>query len=608
MVPFWLRAVLASAVGVWLPDMLWRPPAAAHERAGYALFAVASVGLWYVVLDALSRLRTRFRRTGLVAAWVVGAAAALAATVFFSYRATLGVDPPSSAVALAARYPHYAVALAQGSAGTGNSLALAVLPVLSAAAVGWLSRPDDHRPARRNRWIAWLSVLAGLGATLAAPAVHATADLRGVAELARGGVTLMITPVGLPEAARLGLASAHPRHAPDVLLVIHESVAADVVFPWGGDPGCSPGIAGLVQEHDETSVVFTRASASAGCTNVSVPSILSGLAPDATRQDYARAPLLWHYARSLGYRTALFTAQDYEGFANFDGFLIGEDPPDVAITASSFPDVPRVNDGGVDDALVADAASAFIQASDPAVPLFVVLQLNASHGPGFFGDLVPRSDLPGRVEGRIERAIRYADAAATRVVRSFAQAGRSERLLVVSTADHGEAVEPGRPPRVENLDEGVARVPLWVRLPPTLVAAAPGWLDGLRANALARVGNIDIAPTLLEVWGLPAPESFEGVSLLNPISRGRRLVSVNTVPIRGWDRTALAVFYGHDKWRVDETGAFLFDLERDPTERHNLFASAPEAKRRAFLADVASRPSLRATVLRLSPAIAAELP
>ena len=104
-----------------------------------------------------------------------------------------------------------------------------------------------------------------------------------------------------------------------------------------------------------------------------------------------------------------------------------------------------------------------------------------------------------------EQEIRYADDVLQRLVDGLRRVVPDERLLLVVTADHGEEFgEHGLLTHNQLFDE-VMHVPL-VFLWPGRVAA------GRRVSDL--VSLIDIAPTLLQLAGVPAPPGLEGLSLV----------------------------------------------------------------------------------------------
>jgi arylsulfatase A-like enzyme len=117
-----------------------------------------------------------------------------------------------------------------------------------------------------------------------------------------------------------------------------------------------------------------------------------------------------------------------------------------------------------------------------------------------------------------------------------------------------------------------------------LLARGPGIKPGITPDQL--VANIDLAPTFLDLAGLPIPASMQGRSLA-PLLRGERPAD--------WRQTVYYRYYhdpGHHDtrqhygvrsathklihyWKKDAWE--LFDLVNDPTEQHNLLFDPAEA-------------------------------
>ena len=118
-----------------------------------------------------------------------------------------------------------------------------------------------------------------------------------------------------------------------------------------------------------------------------------------------------------------------------------------------------------------------------------------------------------------------------------------------------------------------------------LIARGPGIRAGVAPAEL--VANIDLAPTILDLAGLPVPESMQGRSL-TPLLRGES---------PGDWRTSVYYRYYHDPGHHDTRAHYgvrtathklihywkkdaweLFDLVADPTEQHNLLFDPEEAR------------------------------
>lgn len=98
----------------------------------------------------------------------------------------------------------------------------------------------------------------------------------------------------------------------------------------------------------------------------------------------------------------------------------------------------------------------------------------------------------------------------------------------------------------------------------------PGATDG-GAVCERVVSHLDVAPTLLDLLGVPVPADYEGTTLLDPHAR-------RAFAFTDWGDPLLAVRDGAWKYVLDAaTGAdLLFDLAADPQERADLAAAQPE--------------------------------
>lgn len=166
--------------------------------------------------------------------------------------------------------------------------------------------------------------------------------------------------------------------------------------------------------------------------------------------------------------------------------------------------------------------------------------------------------------------ITLCDDAIGRVLAALDRLGLSDNTIVLFNADHGElAGDHGLWFKGPFHYESILRVPMLWRWPGVI---APGGVYRGLSSA------VDIVPTLLDACGLPPEAGVQGVSAL-PVLRG------SAAPYRAWalaehrervpgmqtktlvtERYKLTYYPGH-------TFGELFDLERDPQEYENLWAT-----------------------------------
>jgi arylsulfatase A-like enzyme len=153
----------------------------------------------------------------------------------------------------------------------------------------------------------------------------------------------------------------------------------------------------------------------------------------------------------------------------------------------------------------------------------------------------------------------------------------ADRTTLIVTADHGEAFgEHNKQFHATTLYDELLRVPLLVKIP----SVAPRTID-------VPVSLVDLAPTLLDAFGLPTPGRFMGQSLV-PLLRDPRAPKLGRPIVAESDRGHRAMIFP-DGMKVivdDKLHTFeLYDLNRDPGELQNLADSAADlgAQRRALL-------------------------
>lgn len=171
--------------------------------------------------------------------------------------------------------------------------------------------------------------------------------------------------------------------------------------------------------------------------------------------------------------------------------------------------------------------------------------------------------------------INYADEHFGDVLGALSKAGVLEDTMIVFTSDHGEALRGEHGLYFDHMDayEQVAHVPLFIW--------APGRVRPQSVDAL--VQHTDLAPTILEAFGLESPPSWDGRSLW-PVLRGETAKHRNFV-VTNQGLWSAQRAYRNEHWAIMRTYAQgmvsdapqweLFDRQNDPTESHDLSADKP---------------------------------
>lgn len=188
-------------------------------------------------------------------------------------------------------------------------------------------------------------------------------------------------------------------------------------------------------------------------------------------------------------------------------------------------------------------------------PLFLFAHFIDSHAPynqagekatpfeGYLAEL-------GLIDRELARLLRYLESR-----------GMSDRVLLVIGADHGEAFgEHGMNFHGKNIYEELMRIPL--------MFVAPSIRAGQNQQP---VTSLDLAPTLLDLFGVDTPGSFMGQSLV-PILEGKLVQLRRPIAVDSGRRKQALYFDDGIKVILDLPAHLVevYDLTSDPKELRNL--------------------------------------
>jgi phosphoglycerol transferase MdoB-like AlkP superfamily enzyme len=201
--------------------------------------------------------------------------------------------------------------------------------------------------------------------------------------------------------------------------------------------------------------------------------------------------------QSLGYHTS-FMYGGYGYFDNMNAFYSGNGFQ--VIDRSDIEHVRFENIWGVSDEDLFDRAiEHFGQEHAAGRPFFSIVMTTSNHKPFTFRPGLEREGIKAEGGGR-QAGVRYADYALGYFLREAAKQPWFDNTLFVVVADHGARVY------------GKAAIPLETYEIPLMIYAprhlAPRQIDTLMTQ-------IDIAPTVLGLLGLPYEAPFFGVDVLN---------------------------------------------------------------------------------------------
>jgi arylsulfatase A-like enzyme len=173
------------------------------------------------------------------------------------------------------------------------------------------------------------------------------------------------------------------------------------------------------------------------------------------------------------------------------------------------------------------------------------------------------ASLPGA--GRFEAEVAYTDRELGRFLQHLDANEPDRRTTILLVSDHGEALGAhGEPTHSLFIYDATQRVPL--------ILAGPGIRPRLESTQRRLV---DVAPTLVALYGVDLDVDGEGASLLEPPTVAEAYIETKESEfLRGW-----SPLHGirTDRWKyIRAPRPELYDLANDPQEAKNLFGSNPE--------------------------------
>ena len=351
----------------------------------------------------------------------------------------------------------------------------------------------------------------------------------------------------------------------NLLLITIDTLRVDRVGAFGGRGQLTPHLDQWAGE----SVRFTRAYASAPLTLPSHTSILTALSPPAHG---VRANGLFRLADGVptlatvlhdrGYRTGAFVGA-FVLDARF-GLTRGFDVYDDRYGEKHEGDATEGAERRAEDVITPAASWVLAQAT----PWFAWVHLYDPHAPYRAPEPYASQHAPYDAE------VAYTDAMVGKLLDDLRSAKQLDRTIVFVTADHGESLgEHGE------RTHGVFAYDVTMRVPWFMWTG--GHSAGRAYDGLARL--IDLAPTALDVAGIPAPSSFEGHSLLSAVNGQAAppatayIEAMDANLTRNW-APLTGIVAGNTKL-LDLPVPELYDLDRDPHEATNVFAKEGERAR-----------------------------
>ena len=339
---------------------------------------------------------------------------------------------------------------------------------------------------------------------------------------------------------------------PNIVLITLDSTRADRLGFLGGHAR-TPALDALAKE----SLTFERAYAQAPLTVVSHATLLTGTYPQTHQVTEFGAPL----AASLPYLPDLLHAQGYRAAA-FVG-SIDLDPRNGL--APGFDRGFSVYDAGFHPPQPGETrAPSTMRSADQVVARAIAWLNKPGQMPVFLW--VHLGDPQGASPASYDRTLAANDIALGKLVAALRAKRLYDDTLIVVAADHGQSLGAhGEDTHGIFLYDETIHVPLLMKLP-------KGQMAPKRVSA--RVGLIDVAPTILEVAGVPIPSAMQGQSLLRiaraASSPDQPVYARSDFPQHGFGWSSLESWRAGKYLYIRAPKPELYDLAADPEAKKNL--------------------------------------
>ena len=155
------------------------------------------------------------------------------------------------------------------------------------------------------------------------------------------------------------------------------------------------------------------------------------------------------------------------------------------------------------------------------------------------------------------------DRTIARVMTELQETDRLDNTFILFISDNGKFWGEHRITSKNGIYDEASRVPFAIRYPPLI--SAP-YIDTEHV-----VGNIDIAPTVLELANIPIPDSMDGLSLVSLLSGDQNWREA--ILLEGWPpRGIYTAAHTKDYVYVETVGdkSEFYDLQTDPYQLQSL--------------------------------------
>lgn len=368
-------------------------------------------------------------------------------------------------------------------------------------------------------------------------------------------ITQEMTTLGIAPAfsgAVAPVAAALPTTPKHVVMITVESLSADYLGSFGNAQGLTPNLDKLAKE----GLLFTNLYA-AGTRTVRGLEALSLSVPPTPGQSIVRRPKNENLA-TLGAalnRDGYHSWYLYGGYGYFDNmnYYFSHNGYEV-VDHSDIPnkEIGFANAWGMSDEYLFNKAEKLLDQEAAKGPQFLMLMTTSNHRPYTY----PEGRIDIRSPGGRDGAVKYTDYAIGKFIAEAQHHSWFKDTVFMIVADHCAS------------SAGKTSLPVWRYHIPAIIYA-PGTIQPREETRM--VSQIDMAPTLLGILGLPAEPHFFGKDVLNSKDYAPRALIANYQEVGYLQGDQLVVLAPHQPVRQ-------YRVENSSGEKEKQTEVKPDAK------------------------------
>ncbi|MES2139608.1 MAG: sulfatase-like hydrolase/transferase [Bacteroidota bacterium] len=360
-----------------------------------------------------------------------------------------------------------------------------------------------------------------------------------------------------------------PNKIKNVIVLVLESTPAEYIEPYGSKFKTSPEL----EKNISNSIVFENIYAHVPSTNKSMVCLLGSIYPwisyTSITQEHPDINIstISSELKKHGYRTAFFNSGDNHfqrggEFLALRKFDTIKDCRNLNCTQKFGMNEKEFDPlDGTNDECTGQELMKWVK-NEPDKPFFTMMWTYQTHYPYYFLGSEKQFDTSDPILNRYLNAVKHSDLVLGRIIEELKTNNLFESTLIVVVGDHGEAF--GRHDQTTHsskIYEENLHIPC--------VFINPKF-EKERSDAIG--GSIDIAPTIMNVLGLPASDQWHGKSLFTGKKNDRAYF------FAPWADYLFGYREGDRKYIYNATtgDTEIYDLNTDPQEAKNIATDLPE--------------------------------